>query len=329
MLLCVHLLVHLLSCHMCIASMHLFLFHRDEPHLLRDWVEYHARLVSYQNIHIIDNMSSAPAVVSILKSLQLAGVGVQYVTGPYEDQGRMLTQSMRGFLNSTMNVTHVVPMDTDEFLLGINDDGQWTTADATIHRIVTGLPADGHQLKLRQIRVVACDPNGEGVVRGRVHVARHFLPLMDASCMDKTYYAAKGFIRTNNGNHHGNVAADDSCSNKPDLLHCWGVCFWISRLAIAHFRGPDAFPTYELYKRKMLRDYHAMPDVHAADPTCGAFGTHVCRFHRDWQAQGDAAMKAQFTARRKELCYDPLHLHNLTYSDSIERALLNRTHAET
>ena len=80
---------------------------KDEADIVHDWVVYHASIVGYENIHVIDNMST-DGTFEILNSFNIH----TYRSNDYTKKGECMTVFTRKFKNEI-----VIPLDIDEFMV--------------------------------------------------------------------------------------------------------------------------------------------------------------------------------------------------------------------
>ena len=90
----------------------IFTFIKDEEILLKDWIEYHATIVGYNNISIIDNCS-VDNTHNILKYYENLGVTVIYNYPHFRNKSGYLSEIMRKEKN---NCKILIPLDGDEFI---------------------------------------------------------------------------------------------------------------------------------------------------------------------------------------------------------------------
>ena len=81
--------------------------------ILSQWIEYHSRIVGYNNLSVVDHMSTDGSY-DILKDYAKKGVSISRYNGQYTNKGKVLT----GLIKKDRNDCDIaVPMDTDEFLV--------------------------------------------------------------------------------------------------------------------------------------------------------------------------------------------------------------------
>lgn len=93
---------------------------RDEDALLPCWIEHHAALFGYENLHILDNGSTSPDVLRCLAKARMQGVTVtmRYCTpADYELKGELLKALILGIeQRESERIDFIFPLDCDEFV---------------------------------------------------------------------------------------------------------------------------------------------------------------------------------------------------------------------
>ena len=102
----------------------LILMQKNEGALLRSWFGYHVRFTLPHHIHIVDNGSSDPVTIAVLKSLEQAGANVDYSRNSSADYQKKheIVQKVVLKLQKAGQFDFVIPLDCDEFLACISSE---------------------------------------------------------------------------------------------------------------------------------------------------------------------------------------------------------------
>jgi hypothetical protein len=93
---------------------------KDEPYLLSYWIEYHASIVGYHNIIIMDCGSKSPEFISMLRSFEDKVLILQY--DKYYDHLHWVHANVAFFKLIAINCKYLTVLDVDEFLVGLRGD---------------------------------------------------------------------------------------------------------------------------------------------------------------------------------------------------------------
>ena len=85
----------------------IFVFEKNEIDILKDWIDYHAKIVGYENIVVIDHKSDDGSF-NLAKSYQDRGLTAIRYTGPYTNKGAQMTHEMKKFRE---NSSILIPLD--------------------------------------------------------------------------------------------------------------------------------------------------------------------------------------------------------------------------
>lgn len=215
---------------------HIFTFVKNESLLMRDWIPYHASLVGFSNVHVIDH-SSTDGSDAIYAKYQSQGLVVEKTEIPFAQKHKVLSRAMKKHVNSA---DFLIPLDGDEFLctqtfcnIGEQRSVILVADRAKVMQELRKLPLDGRKLMLNQFLLVndcldyedpllqaqrfVYTPAEEDVLNGRT-------PIVHTES-GKAFYPASTFMWTDQGNHFGRVAAE---RQQPG--------FHVTSLCIAHFR---------------------------------------------------------------------------------------------
>ncbi len=114
---------------------------RDEETRLEAWILYHARIAGLENLIILDNGSTSPAVRRILSTYARWGVRVEYDHLGYESfirKGEIIGSSFKSMQREDEQRIFI-PLDCDEFLAIRLDDGQVEYSPVAIQTYLAGL----------------------------------------------------------------------------------------------------------------------------------------------------------------------------------------------
>jgi hypothetical protein len=298
---------------------HLFLFQNNENELLSDWVTYHASVFGPSRITIIDSRSTDSVVLDVLDHWSKLGVRVIPFgqLRPYSHKASFLSETMRSIVNNPDDF--LVPLDADEFIVGITGGNTFSTDASVIKQLISNLPKDGKRFKLTPITAGYCGDRHNLTGRRAIDV-RHF-KILQPICNSKTFFLRSSFLQTDQGNHWGRTTVDANCTASTDtgnLCPAHAYCFHTTRLGLIHMGGAAAM-SYQSYRNKMLRAYHAYVG-NITDPDCpNVHGRHYCEFYKRWKEDGDNHTEVLFnTAARLSGCGK--HSYSLTLAGAL-RAL--------
>ena len=198
----------------------IFAIHKDEPDLLDGFLLYHAELVGWRNLYVIDNYSTIPQCEKILQQYTPFGLNVQR-QADFVRKDEHITNWMKTEQN---NCDFLIPLDVDEFIVFAQDAGKWSCAKSDILHEIETLPFHARYAFPKwcfsvHTRIEHVDPLVE---------ITSFLP-KDYGWHNKKFFRAKTFVSTvPGGNHMGEVIGYES-----------GECF-NTRLFLLHFHDCGA-----------------------------------------------------------------------------------------
>ncbi len=303
-------------------GLRLFLLQRDEKAFLSDWVAYHASIFGACSITVIDHKSTNPVVLDVLKYWETQGVRVipWNDTYTFKDKAKVLSMNMHSSLNLDNSTEFLVPLDADEFIVGLTGNDTFSSDPLLIRGMFTNLPRDGVRYKFTPILSGFCRDRTNSTGRPAID-ARHFT-IKKAVCYSKSFYLRSSFIATDQGNHWGDTTADERCheARKPSGMHCpdRAFCFHTTQLGILHF-GTHVALTYQAYRDKMIRGYHEyMGDAINSDCSMSKVGgQHYCLFFREWKTKGDQHMETRFN-KRADVPRCGSHTHRSTMAEVLQ-----------
>ena len=200
----------------------IILFQKDEHELLPDWIRYHAWLFGRDSIHIIDHKSDNKTM-DIIKD---NGIKYNIYEGHFGDKYKELTRVMKNFKKK---YDILIPIDSDEFV-AYSENKVLDINREKIQDKINRLPND-FRYKFSEWRAVDYKEKYEDDL-----IDMNKFHLCNQGKHSKTFFPAKQFMSTDQGNHLGSISSSE---NK-----------WIdSGLCMIHFHTRG----YLKYKEKMIR----------------------------------------------------------------------------
>lgn len=176
----------------------IFTFIKDEEILLKDWIEYHATIVGYNNIYIVDNCS-VDNTHNILKYYEKLGITVIYNYPDYCNKGIYLSEIM---CREKINCKFLIPIDGDEFIALRDNNNNIITDGILIKNYILSLPQDGN-IYIFNTYLNSCAEK-EFYDNSIIEINKFNYHLQNNSMMKK-FFPSISFISTDHGNHHGVV----------------------------------------------------------------------------------------------------------------------------
>lgn len=200
---------------------HIFTFVKNEAFLMRDWIPYHASLVGFANIHIIDH-SSTDESDTLYEKYQPRGLSVVKTALPFTRKSRVLSKLMQRYKESA---DFLIPLDGDEFLCAraVNTDGEddnrviLVASPFKVRHELRCLPCDGRKLMLNQFLLVNdCKDYNDPLLEARrftftsgKEITGPFNKTIVKPNSGKAFYPAPTFLWTDQGNHFGCVSNEN------------------------------------------------------------------------------------------------------------------------
>src|ERR1700728_428448 len=103
----------------------LILMQKNEGKLLSAWIGYHARISSHEDITIVDNGSTDPETLEVLGRAEKQGIVINRnfpSKSDFENKHKIMFAEIQA-AQRTKNFNFIFPLDADEFLVAIGDDG--------------------------------------------------------------------------------------------------------------------------------------------------------------------------------------------------------------
>jgi hypothetical protein len=187
---------------------------KDEYDLIEDFIIYYGEIFGYNNVIIIDNMSTNEHVLQVYERYKPKGVTVtQWESYEKGEQGRAFTTVMNTY------------KDTCEFLIGLDTDEIMVLRSVVeknkpVHRsdlvdFLKRLPLDCTKFTIKQYYLSIADPTCLSYIdfkHTRPFREQHtFLPEYHRNGI-KVFYRSSAFSETENGNHNGKVTHGNTLS---------------------------------------------------------------------------------------------------------------------
>ena len=205
----------------------IFTVTKDEYDLIEDFILYYGKIFGYNNLIIIDNMSTNQHVLNIYKKYP---VNVVYESGYQKGkQGEHFTKYMNMYKTKAK---YLIGVDTDEFLYVMNSNK--TTSYENIIDYLNHLPSDYDIFRIKYYDwSVPNKYSSDYIDYKHIRPVRHiklFKRNSNENLTRKNFYKANNFIDTASGNHHGHTT-----NNKP----------FITQLGYLHFSNTGKKRTIE------------------------------------------------------------------------------------
>ena len=192
-----------------VPTIAVFLFNRNNVHFLRDWLAYYAYLFTPRNLYIIDHSSTDSKVVALLRA---SGAHVTQFSGHFTEKHAALTHIMH---RQSAAADFLIPVDVDEFI-GSFRSGSYSFERAAVHaefeRLLPSM--DGRAYKFGWVQAELCriparrEPMRPAALAQKI--GHPFCNEKRGRMISKTFYPAKDFIATDQGNHFGTVRRDQA-----------------------------------------------------------------------------------------------------------------------
>ena len=197
----------------------IFTVTKNETDLIEDFIVYHGNLFGFQNIVVIDNMSTCPVVKKVYNTYMKRGVVVvQERRYDGTSQGDAFTKHMLKYRKACR---FLIGLDTDEFFM-VNNVGS-RGMKLAVERYLSTLPKSASKFLVKDY--MWSIPNPESSACNDQMIRR---PAVDISTFaireavpSKTFFRADKFVSTVNGCHSGQVSKGStvSTSNKVVYAH--------------------------------------------------------------------------------------------------------------
>ena len=233
-------------------SIKIFTFIKDEEIFIIDWIEYHANIVGYKNLHIVDNKST-DNTINILKEYEKLGVNVIYDYPDYSLKGEYLSQIMKEL---STKCKYLIPIDGDEFIA--------LKTNEVDYPFILSVDPDKIRYHLRQLQYNGAMYLFYSYICCISEKSKYDDPLIEIETFDitlqkhelmKKFYPSVTFISTDHGNHIGKVKSNfDTILSNLVLFHYHDVGFdsYIKRIYndLIGFN----YPVDDIEKLKLMLD---------------------------------------------------------------------------
>jgi len=199
------------------TTLKIFTVTKDEYDLIEDFIIYHASIVGFENIVIIDNMSSDERVLNIYKKYNQ--VKIHYETG-YQNfkQGEHFTKYMNMYKH---DAKYLIGMDTDEFIYILDENGNPT--NKMILEYLETLPHTHDMFSIKYYDYSIPNINSKDYInykheRPSVNINR-FARKNENHMINKLFFRGSNFLASGCGNHDGKTVLNAHMMTNIGYLH--------------------------------------------------------------------------------------------------------------
>jgi hypothetical protein len=274
----------------------LVLFQNDEYELLSDWLQYHAYMFGFSNLHVVDHNSKDVRVCRVLALYKQCGMRFTHHGGSFEQKSELLTAILKKEKNKFL-----LPLDADEFVVNLEQNGEVDFDPTQMADIFANLVVDGRKYMYRDVQFVkygkeVCNrqinvPVRRAALRQSFRTANDLDP--SAFTMVKVFYHSDGFVRTDQGNHYGRVKNDLVVRKQfPNATYQSHPDQFVikANLTILHYNTAS----YNMMGRKMIRGAKAYGYKDSTNCTQAIRGSHYCLAAKEFNA-GSEHSRQYFT----------------------------------
>jgi hypothetical protein len=274
----------------------LVLFQNDEYELLSDWLQYHAYMFGFSNLHVVDHNSKDVRVCRVLALYKQCGMRFTHHGGSFEQKSDLLTAILKKEKNKFL-----LPLDADEFVVNLEQNGEVDFDPTQMADIFANLVVDGRKYMYRDVQFVkygkeVCNrqinvPVRRAALRQSFRTANDLDP--SAFSMVKVFYHSDGFVRTDQGNHYGRVKNDLVVRKQfPNATYQSHPDQFVikANLTILHYNTAS----YNMMGRKMIRGAKAYGYKDSTNCTQAIRGSHYCLAAKEFNA-GSEHSRQYFT----------------------------------
>jgi hypothetical protein len=182
----------------------IFCMTKNEYDLIEDFIIYYAYIFGYNNIIIIDNMSTHQVVLEVYNKYKNLGVTI-YQEEEY-DQSTNYTKYMNMY---KLTCKFLIGVDTDEFIFSTEHlrKGLDPCDRIYIQNIFENISENTTLCKIDSYPFSIPDPTSSNYIDQQITYPAQFITTFNISMTDKQYYKAfyrsDAFVKTNIGNHGG------------------------------------------------------------------------------------------------------------------------------
>ncbi len=248
------------------VTVKVFVFTKNEYDIIEDFIKFYGSLFGYENVVVIDNLSTDSRVHDIYVKYQQLGLCNLYSEDRnMQKHSLIMTQFMKKFQNEC---DFIIPLDTDEFMFF--PDGDEITKDR-IHAYFESIPEDVSSIRFKNFYASIPDPESP-TYQGFKHIrpAENIIDFYDQN-WDKVIIRAKKFVSSSMGNHTATIT---------DGKHVVS-----DTLGLLHFHETGIYRQYERAKQGVIGYGFIDPTQHSAGEQIkrchmymNATGGHHCRY---------------------------------------------------
>lgn len=140
---------------------------KDETHIIEDFLIYYGHLFGFDNLVVIDNGSTEPAVLDVYERYKPKGVTIKVDRSPFPEAVRFMSDHMRALRDSC---EWILPLETDEFLFLTDSASSGVPAErvttAAIRDHLASFPSDVHVVRYGRFWGSCVDPSDASYVDG-------------------------------------------------------------------------------------------------------------------------------------------------------------------
>lgn len=171
---------------------------KNEDDILEIWINYHAKLVGYNNLYIIDNLSTDNSI-NILKRYEK--IGINFLSyDDYKKKGDFIYN----LIKSLPAFDIAIPLDIDEFIvLEENTEEHVTTDISKIRKYLNNLQSFGRY----SFKYYLTSKNTT-LIYNSLYDLKYFDKITNMrpdGDYNKKFFTPNSLIGLDHGNHHGNV----------------------------------------------------------------------------------------------------------------------------
>ena len=236
----------------------IFSFQKDEE-LLEKWIKHHAEMFGMKNIYIIDH-GSGFNTKKIYDYYVPLGLNVFAFKGKFKEKKYCLSLIMH---KNRKDADFLIPLDGDEFIF-FNENSKPSFKSKDIFDYLYSVRNMKGKFKMVSYANLLESFETSDVFSE----CKYFKKEKTIFQRQKTYYPAKYFINTDQGNHHGLVSRDNDrlIASKLALLHYShkGYSRYVQKLkrGVAAYGGKQGwsdgtgwFKDYDMYKNGTLEEW--------------------------------------------------------------------------
>lgn len=189
----------------------IFCMQKNEDDILEYWIVHHAKIVGYNNIYIVDNMSTNSK--DIYKKYPT--INVSY-SNDYKNKGDVIYNLIK---NTQCDIA--IPLDIDEFIV-YNDKGNHNSSITSIRKELQNLPnCDGRY----SFKYYLTSLNTKLYYKDPIKEIKNFR-MEDLKGHNKKFFIKSLMTGLDHGNHYGFVKSNSNNNTETNLV-----------LVHYHFRG--------------------------------------------------------------------------------------------